>query len=106
MVFEGLYGFLQNRPTDIDYIGFSEFLRVNRAIFDIKEPKPQRTHFYGFWRFFAVFRGFLSQKLKNPQIKIFKKTQKFDFPKMSLKYDFTLNKRGKRFFKISRRVFY
>ena len=97
--------FLQNRPTDIDYIGFSECPRVNRAIFDILEHKPQRIHFYGFWRFLPVFRGFLSQKLKNPQIKIFKKFQRFDFPKMSLKYDFTLNKRGKCFFKVSRHVF-
>ena len=84
-VFEGFYGFWPNRPLDIKYIGFWKFLRVNRAIFDILEPKPQRTHFYGFWRFLAVFRGFLSQKLKNPQIKIFKKKSKIRFSQNELK---------------------
>ena len=84
-VFEGFDGFWQNRPIDIKYIGFWKFLRVNVAIFDILEPKRYRLWKDGFWRFFAVFSGFLGPKMKFQNFKIFKIGQKFDFHKMALK---------------------
>ena len=97
-VFEGFDGFWQNRPIDIKYIGFWKFLRVNVAIFDILEPKRYRLWKYGFWRFFAVFSGFLGPKVKFQFFKIFKIGQKFDFPKMCLNYCQMSYKCGKWFF--------
>ena len=105
MVFEGFDGFWPNRPTDIKYIGFWKFLRVNCAIFDILEPKRQRLWKYGFWRFFMVFSGFLAQKVKFQIFKIFKIGQKFDFHKIGWKYHLTSYKRGKWFFRPPRPYF-
>ena len=65
---------------------FSHWDRIKCAILDIREPRCSRTGFYGFWRFMAVFRGFLRFLVPNPQIKNLKIDQKIDFPKIVPKH--------------------
>ena len=61
---------------------FSHWDRIKCAILDIREPRCSRTGFYGFWRFMAVFRGFLGFLVENPQVKNLKKSKKLIFPKI------------------------